>query len=263
MKITVIGSGYVGTTLAGILALSGHQVTALEVNEAKIKTINSGKAPFYEYGLDAVIAHGVKSENLMATNDYSMAISNSEMVFSCVGTPDKPDGSSDLSYVFESAKTAAECLKKGAIYIQKSTVPVGTGKRVKKLLPTSVCYVSNPEFLREGTSIEDTLLFDRIVAGSSDASAVKKVLDLHRTIEKNASKIARIAGLNISDKLKSHHGDYVATQLESAELIKVTANAFLALKISFANSIAKLCDETGADIKEVMAAAVFLKTLAA
>lgn len=252
MNVTIIGSGYVGTTAAALFALSGHKVTALDIDENKVKTINSGKAPFFEDGLNETIAEGVKSNSLTATTDYKTAMENADFIFSCVGTPDNPDGSSDLQYVFKAAETAAAHIKPGAIYIQKSTVPVGTGRKVIKLLPDNVPYVSNPEFLREGTAIYDTLLFDRVVAGGDDQSAVKKVLDVHRSVEKNASKIAKIAGLEIEDKLSDHSGSYVPGHLESAELIKVTANAFLALKISFANSIAKLADAASADVNEVM-----------
>jgi UDPglucose 6-dehydrogenase len=252
MNIAIIGSGYVGTTAAGIFALAGHDVIALDIDEEKVSAINSGKAPFFETGLNEIIAAAVKENMLKATTDYKKAITSADMIFSCVGTPDKPDGSSDLRYVYNAAESAAKYTKPGAVYIQKSTVPVGTGRNVIKLLPSNTAYVSNPEFLREGTAISDTLLFDRVVAGGDDVKSVEKVLDAHKTVEKSALKIAKIAGLDIADKLTGHKGEYVSSQLESAELIKVTANAFLALKISFANSIAKLADHTGADINEVM-----------
>lgn len=252
MKITVIGSGYVGTTAAGIFALSGHEVVALDISKEKVEIINSGRAPFFEAGLSEIIKAGVGKGTLSATTDYKTAITGADIIFSCVGTPDKPDGSSDLAYVHQAAKSAAQYLKKSAVYIQKSTVPVGTGRAVIKLLPKQVAYVSNPEFLREGTAISDTLLFDRVVAGGDDKNAVTIVLDLHRSIESHAATIASIAGLDITDKLENHQGLYTPSGLESAELIKVTANAFLALKILFANSIAKLSDEVGANVVDVM-----------
>ena len=251
-KIAVIGSGYVGTTTAAFLANSGYEVVALDIDSKKVDTLNSGKSPFYEIGLDELISSGVSKKTLLATASYEEAITDADIVISCVGTPDNPDGSSNLEYVFSSAKTAAPFLKNGAVYVQKSTVPVGTGKKVIKLLPTHVNYVSNPEFLREGTAVYDTLLFDRIVVGGENEDALKKVRCLYKAIQNSAAEISKISGGIAGDDIKDHSGKYISTTLESAELIKVTANAFLALKISFANSIAKLADETGADVNGVM-----------
>lgn len=248
MNIVIIGSGYVGTTAAALFSVSGHSVTAIDLDPNKVATINSGKAPFFEEGLDLVIAAGVQSGSLQATTEYT-SVQDADVVLSCVGTPDMPDGSSNLSYIFGAAEEAAKYLKPGAIYVQKSTVPVGTGRKVMELLPEGVTYVSNPEFLRESTAIYDTLMFDRIVAGGEDAAANQAILDLHKTVEHHFDDISKISGV---DYTTGHTGHYVSTRLESAELIKVTANAFLALKISFANSIAQLSDATGADVKEVM-----------
>ncbi len=252
MNITVIGGGYVGTTVAALFALADHEVVTLDIDASKVEVINSGGAPFFENGLDKAITAGIEKNRLTATTDYEQALRNADFVFSCVATPDHTDGSSDLQYVFKAAKTAAKYLKPTAVYIQKSTVPVGTGGKVIELLPKGQAYVSNPEFLREGTAIYDTLLFDRVVAGGDDQEAIRKVIDLYKTIEERAPEIAKIIGLDIAHELKKHNGEYIITQLESAELIKVTANAFLALKISFANSIAKLCDKVHADVVEVM-----------
>lgn len=252
MKVAVIGSGYVGTTTAAFLANSGHDVVALDVDEKKVKVINSGKSPFYEVGLDQLISAGIKNKSLVATKSYQDAISDADFVISCVGTPDLPDGSSNLEYVFAAADEAARYLKSGAIYAQKSTVPVGTGRKVINLLPENVSYCSNPEFLREGTAVYDTLLFDRIVVGSDNKTAAEKLCDVYKSIEKNAKTISEIAGGIGLKELARHEGSYITTTLESAELIKVTANAFLALKISFANSIAKLCDEADGDVNDVM-----------
>lgn len=253
MNIAVIGSGYVGTTAAAIFALSGHQVTAIDIDQAKVDKINAGKAPFFEAGLDNLIATAVKRGHLSATTSYETALSAADLIFSCVGTPDNPDGSSNLDYIYAAAREAARHVKPGAIYVQKSTVPVGTGRAVIKLLPKSVAYVSNPEFLRESTAIYDTLHFDRVVAGGDDEAANQRVLSLHKDVEANAKGIADISGIAYDEaELDSNQGGYISAQLESAELIKVTANAFLALKITFANSIAKLADQVGADIDEVM-----------
>ena len=249
MKIVIIGSGYVGTTAAAIFSVSGHEVTTIDLDPNKVDIINSGKAPFYEDGLNEIISEAIERGTLKATAEYEGAVSEADVVFSCVGTPDNKDGSSNLAYVFSAAKEAAKYLKEGAIFVQKSTVPVGTGREIMKLLPASVAYVSNPEFLRESTAVYDTLMFDRIVAGSDDYEASKTILQLHQTVEDNFDEISQISQISYTP---GHTGNYLHTSLESAELIKVTANAFLALKISFANSIAQLSDAAGADVEEIM-----------
>lgn len=250
--ITVIGTGYVGLTTATLLAEAGYTVYALDINQERLDAIRKGRSFFYEAGIDPLVKHAVDSGKLIPTDSYAKAIPSSGYVFSCVGTPDNPDGSSNLSYVFSAAEEAAKHMQPGTIYIQKSTVPVGTGQQVEKLfkeLGKRITYLSNPEFLREGTAISDTLWFDRIVVGGEDAKAVESAMDLYRTIEKHRDTIANRAGLTGP---VDHDGHYIGTNRNSAELIKVTSNAFLALKISFANSIAKLADETGADVNEVM-----------
>lgn len=257
MNITVIGSGYVGTTTAAILANSSHRVTVIDIDEAKVEKINSGKSPFFETGISELIQAAVDSSSLRATTSYKDGIKGAEVVFSCVGTPDKPDGSSNLEYIFATAKSAAKYMDDGVIFVQKSTVPVGTGKkvidRIAKHSDKNIHYVSSPEFLREGSAVSDTLLFDRVVAGGSEPTAVEKILEIYLSIESNKQTIDDIASLDIpASTLAPHKGQYIATSLESAELTKLTANAFLALKISFANSIAKLADKTDADITEVM-----------
>lgn len=245
--IAIIGSGYVGVTTAAIASNAGFKVHLIDINPERIKVLQTGKSFFYEEGIDPLIKHGVDSGSLLPSTSYK-GVSESSIVFSCVGTPDNPDGSSNLEYVFASAKTASSLMSKGAIYVQKSTVPVGTGKKVSAEMSKDIHYVSNPEFLREGTAVFDTLFFDRIVAGGHDTKSVEKVIDIYKTIEEHRDAIAKRAGIeSVADE-----GQYISTNLESAELIKVTANAFLALKISFANSIAKLADESGADVVDVM-----------
>ncbi len=250
-KIAIIGSGYVGTTTAALLAHAGYSVVALDIDQKKVDILNSGKSPFYETGLDELITAGLANGTLLATTDYKEAIADADIVISCVGTPDNADGSSNLEYVFSAAKSASQHMKQHAIYVQKSTVPVGTGRQAITLLPSNA-YVSNPEFLREGTAVYDTLLYDRIVVGGDDSKALESVQDLYKNIERNAEKISKICGGIGKNEIKNHSGQYIKTTLESAELIKVTSNAFLALKISFANSIAKLCDETNGDVNDVM-----------
>src|SRR5690606_18543443 len=249
--ITVLGAGYVGLSTAALLAHAGYKVYAIEPNQERLKVIKQGRSFFYEQGLDPVIKAAMDAGNLIATDSYEESVPHSSVVFSSVGTPDNPDGSSNLTYVFEAAKEAAKHLQPGSIYVQKSTVPVGTGRRVIaefEKLRKDISYVSNPEFLREGTALYDTLYFDRVVVGGDDKQAVEDVLDIYRQLEANRDKIADLAGVDKDPR----HGQYIATGLNSAELIKVTSNAFLALKISFANSIAVLADKVDADIVEVM-----------
>lgn len=251
--VTILGAGYVGLTTAALLAHSGYRVYAIEPNKQRLSVIQSGKSFFFEEGLDPVIKDAVDAGNLIATDSYEEAVPHSDVVFSCVGTPDNPDGSSNLTYVFSAAEMSAKLMKPGSVYVQKSTVPVGTGAKIETLfkeLGADVSYVSNPEFLREGTALYDTLYFDRVVAGGSDTAAVERVLDVYRSIENHREPIGTIA--NVQPAVRKNL--YITTSLNSAELIKVTANTFLALKISFANSIAKLADKAGADVVEVMQA---------
>lgn len=249
--ITILGAGYVGLTTASVLAHSGYRVYVVEPDEERLKIIKKGRSFFFEQGLDPIIKLALESGDLIPTNSYAESIPKSSVVFSCVGTPDNPDGSSNLTYVYSAAQEAASYMKSGTVYAQKSTVPVGTGKKVEQLfkeLHKTVDYVSNPEFLREGTALYDTLFFDRIVVGGNSKSAVDKVIDLYMDMEQFRNHIAHIARIPIGPR-----GDqYIATTLNSAELIKVTSNAFLALKISFANSIALLADKADADVVEVM-----------
>lgn len=249
--ITVLGAGYVGLTTAALLAHAGYTVYAVEPNEQRLTAIKQGRSFFFEEGIDAIIKAGLKAGTLIPTHSYSESVPKSEIVFSSVGTPDNPDGSSNLTYVFSAAEEAAKYLRPGGIYVQKSTVPVGTGRRVIERfssLGADIKYVSNPEFLREGTAVYDTLYFDRVVVGGDDEAATHRVLDVYRDLEAHRDTIAKLG--NVTPH--SRKGLYIATSLNSAELIKVTANAFLALKISFANSIAKLADAANADITEVM-----------
>jgi len=248
---TVLGTGYVGLTTAALLANSGYTVYAVEPNKTRLDVIKQGKSFFYEQGLDPVIQAALAKGTLIPTDSYRESIPKSQIIFSCVGTPDNPDGSSNLNYVFAAAEEAASYLAPDSIYVQKSTVPVGTGSRIETLFKEhgkNIQYVSNPEFLREGTALHDTLFFDRVVVGSRDKAVAARVTEVYRTLEAQAEPIATLAGIDI----KTHKGEYITTNLNSAELIKVTANAFLALKISFANSIAKLADTVDADIVEVM-----------
>lgn len=255
MKITIIGAGYVGLTTAALLANAGYETYLIESHFLdRLETIKSGRSWFFETGLDPLVARGIKSGKLMPVNTFD-CLTETDIAFSCMGTPDNPDGSSNLTYVFSVAEQVARLMPNGSVFVQKSTVPVGTGDAIKLAFTDvnkDIAYVSNPEFLRESTAIADTLWFDRVVVGSDNPVAAEKVASLYKAIESQRNAIAAISGVTPSATQAKLSGEYIATSQNSAELIKVTANAFLALKISFANSIAKLADATGADIKEVM-----------
>lgn len=247
--ITVLGAGYVGLSTAALLAQAGFRVYLVEPNPSRLDAIKQGRSFFYEAGLDPIIKLGVESGSLIPTDSYEPSVPESDFVFSCVGTPDNPDGSSNLSYVYSAAETAFGLMKPDATYIQKSTVPVGTGQKlIEKFSFDAGRYVSNPEFLREGTALQDTLWFDRVVVGGANQDALRRVVELYQALETHRDTIADVASIEKG----SVAGSYITTDLNSAELIKVTANAFLALKISFANSIAKLSDAVGADINGIM-----------
>lgn len=266
LTVSIVGNGYVGLTTAAVLSNVGYKVYTVDIDKSKIETIKSGKSYFFETGLDNFVKKGINSGNLIPTLSYKEAIPKSDVIFSCVGTPDKDDGSSNLEFIFAAAKESAKYAKDGLIYVQKSTVPVGTGRNVIEAIQEEnpnlrFSYVSNPEFLSEGSALFDTLNMDRIVVGSDDKESVEIVVKIFRNANKFAQDIdldryKDYAGFYSSKETKSSKTDFedriVRTGLESAELVKVSANAFLALKISFANSIAKLADKVGADITEVM-----------
>lgn len=251
--ITILGTGYVGLTTAALFAAAGIKTFVVDPNESRLAAVSAGKSFFYEEGLDPLVAQGFSSGLLVPTSSYVEAVPGSDVVISAVGTPDNPDGSSNLTYIFAAAKEAAQHMRPGAVFVQKSTVPIGTGRKVMEIFAKAgaqVAYVSNPEFLRESTALRDSLWFDRIVVGGTDAAALEKVMAVYKIVEEHRDDIAKIAGL--AAPTKPQVGRYITTTLESAELIKVTSNAFLALKISFANSIAQLADKAGADVNEVM-----------
>lgn len=253
--ITILGAGYVGLSTAALLSNCGYTVYLIEPNQERLSTIKTGRSFFYEKGVDPLIAAGLQRKTLIPTDSYEISVPNSSIVFSCVGTPDNPDGSHNLTYVFSAAEQAAKLMKPQSIFVQKSTVPVGTGAEIQALfteLGVDVAYVSNPEFLRESTAIGDTLWPDRVVAGSDNELARLTILDVYKSLAENSEALATVATIVAPTVVPQT--EYIGTSIPSAELIKVTANAFLALKISFANSIAMLSDKVGADVSEVMAA---------
>ena len=264
MIISVIGTGYVGLTTGAILAAVGHKVYCVDIDAHKLEVIRSGRSFFYEPGLDFFVAQGIKTNKLIPTLSYKEAISQSEIAMICVGTPTKENMEVDVSYVMDATKEIGKNMKDGMIIIQKSTVPVGTGREMEKLLQgfnKKFNLVSCPEFLSEGTAVIDTLNVNRFVVGGDNENAKKKVIKLFKTIDDYARTIDLKEYSEYENLFKtkgsgtrnvSFSQKVLSISLESAELIKVTANAFLATKISFANSIARLCDVTGANIDEVM-----------
>lgn len=235
MKLAIIGVGYVGLTSAAVFSDLGHTVYAVMRNEKKCADLKQGRIPIYEPGLEAVIQRNVQAGRLIPTLDYAEAVPEADVIFLCVGTPSLPSGEADLSQVEGAARTVAPLLKKYAVVVNKSTVPVGTGERVRKIIKEGVAadvefdLASCPEFLREGTALEDTQKPDRIVIGT-DSERAKNVL------------------LAVHEKLP---GERVLTNIKSAEMIKYASNAFLATKISFINEIANVCEQVGADVEAV------------
>lgn len=251
--ITILGTGFVGLSTGAVFAAAGFKTYLIDPNNERIQAVRDGHSFFYEEGIEPLIKKTVADKMLIPTQSYEESVPNSDIIISAVGTPDNPDGSSNLTYIFAAAEEAGQHLKPGAIYAQKSTVPVGTGRRVEAIFKdkgVNNSYVSNPEFLREGTAIADSLWFDRIVVGGDDPEAIEKLMQVYAEVQKQRETIAAAAKVDAPQKISPER--YVATSLENAELIKVTSNSFLALKITFANSIAKLADASGADVKEIM-----------
>ena len=260
MKVSVIGTGYVGLVTATCFAYLGHDVACLDIDEKKIEGLKNGEIPIYEPNLDKLLeASKAKGKFPIFTTDPKEAISHGEVIFIAVGTPPKENGEPDLRYLEACAETIATHAQDDAIIINKSTVPVGSGNWVYMLIehanPKLNFHVaSNPEFLREGSAILDTLYPDRIVIGTEDAFAKQKLAELYmplveQSFEEPSYCLRPEAIACISEKEKI---PFIATDITSAEMIKYSANSFLAMKISFANQVANICDLVGADIVEVM-----------
>ena len=231
-KIAVIGLGYVGITTSVGLAKLGHDVVGLDIDADRVKTLSLGIPPIFEAGLDAELKSLLASATLSFTPEMkSVAEFEAEFFFVCVPTPQDASGAANLSFVLSVAKDLAKIASPDSVVVLKSTVPVGSGDRVKQALNRSDVHVaSNPEFLREGTALADFMSPDRIIAGAQDASVSTRILDLYKSID--AKKIA--------------------TTIESAELIKYSANAYLAMRLSYVNDIAGLCEKIGANVEDVM-----------
>ena len=238
MHIAVIGSGYVGLVTGACFAEFGVDVTCVDIAADKIESLNRGQSPIYEPGLDQLLKKNLQAGRLRFTTDLAAAVRQSLVIFIAVGTPPQADGSADLSFVDGAARSIAHHMDSYKVVATKSTVPVGTGKRIARLIheaqdkPTEFSVISNPEFLREGAAIADFMRPDRVVIGGSDPQAIEIMRDLYRP-------------------LYLIETPFVITSLEGAELIKYAANAFLATKISFINEIANLCERVGCDVHDV------------
>lgn len=263
MKVTIVGAGFVGLTFGAILSNTGVKVTCLDVNAEKIDNLKSGRAGFYEIGLDQYIQQGIESGKLTFTTDYFTALKDSSMAVLTVGTPEKPDGSVNLSYIESAATGIMSKVDDGFILVTKSTVPVGTGRwliELSKKHNKKIHVLSYPEFLAEGSAVLDTLNMDRVVVGGDSKEAKQTLLKLVEGIDKLAKKtdlqqFVKYAGIYKKQVKKFFEVPFkdrvVDTSLESAEMVKVAANAFLATKISFANLIGQICAEVGADVVAV------------
>lgn len=267
MNTAIIGTGYVGLTLSSLLARTGHRTYCIDVIPEKIDIIKTGKSYFYELGLDNLVKYGIDSGNLIPTLDYEEGLKDADVVFLCVGTPSGPDGGLDLTYIFDAVKKAAKYVKDGVIFVQRSTVPVGTGREAIRLMKEvnpdlKFTYLSCPEYLREGAAVLDSIIQDRVVIGGDDKKAAGKIFDLFEKIEKEAEEIcsetpeisqyANAYMKNNNHKDTNFSDKCMVMCLESAELVKVCSNTFLAMKISFANNIARICDSVDANVNEVM-----------
>lgn len=238
MKIAMIGTGYVGLVSGVCFSDFGHQVVCVDKDADKIAMLNKGEVPIFEPGLDGLMASNSDAGRLTFTTDLKAAVTDAEAVFIAVGTPTRRgDGHADLSYVMAAAEEIAQSLTGYTVVVVKSTVPVGTNRQVKEIIsaanPTAEFDVaSNPEFLREGAAIDDFMRPDRVVVGVQNDAAGRVMKDIYRPLYLRDFPI-------------------MMTDLESAELIKYAANAFLATKITFINEIAALCERVGADVKMV------------
>ena len=238
MKVTIFGTGYVGLVTGICLAEIGHDVVCVDNNADKIKFLKDGKSPIYERGLDELLAKNLAAKRIVFTTDAVVGIKHGDYIFIAVGTPSADDGSADLQYVYAVAKEIGQNLDHAAIIVNKSTVPVGTGDKVKAVLTEELTnrdlnidfdVVSNPEFLKQGNAVKDFMQSDRIIIGAKNKSSFER---MHLLYEPLKAKI-------------------ISMDVRSAELSKYAANAFLATKISFINEVAKFAEEFGADVVSI------------
>ncbi|MBN2860246.1 MAG: UDP-glucose/GDP-mannose dehydrogenase family protein [Sphaerochaetaceae bacterium] len=239
--IAVIGTGYVGLVSGALLSDFGHTVICVDIDENKIESLKSGKIPIFEPGLESIVLNNVYYKRLSFTTDMAEAIADSQVVFIAVGTPPADDGSADLKYVLSAASSIAQHMDDYKVIVDKSTVPVGTGQKVKAVIKDTLSargldipfdVVSNPEFLREGSAVQDFTHPDRVVIGAESKRAISVMKDVYRVLFLNETP-------------------FVETDIETAEMIKYAANAFLAMKITFINELANVCERLDADVQKV------------
>lgn len=240
-KIAVIGTGYVGLVTGTCLSDFGLDVTCVDNDEAKIRKLNEGIIPIYEPGLDSIVERNVYYKRLKFTTDIKTAVENCDVIFVAVGTPPADDGSADMKYVKAVAADIARYMNGYKVIVNKSTVPIGTGKTVKELVKGELekrqtgfefDVVSNPEFLREGSAIYDFAHPDRVVIGSESQKALEIMKNVYRVLYLNETP-------------------FIETNIETAEMIKYASNAFLSVKITFINEMANLCEKVGANVQDV------------
>lgn len=233
MKIAVLGTGYVGLSTGVCLSEIGHQVTCIDIDNQKISSLHQGISPIYEPGLETLLVKNIGAGRLIFTTSHKDGVEGAEIIIIAVGTPQRPDGGADLSYLEQAAMDISVHIKKGTIVVIKSTVPVGTNEYIKKIIEekcnNEVLIVSNPEFLRQGSAIHDTMNAERIIIGFENKEAAEKVKEMYRPLQV----------------------PIILTGLRSSEMIKYASNAFLATKISFINEISNLCEAVGADVEDI------------
>ncbi len=235
MKLAVAGTGYVGLVAGVCFAEKGHMVTCVDVDEGKLAMMRSGVSPIYEAGLEELLKKNIAAERLFFTSDYRNAYSDADAVFIGVGTPEKPDGSANLSYIAEVCRQIAQCVTRDCLVVVKSTVPVGTNDKVEQFIKDNLAQdvkvrvASNPEFLAQGNAVHDTMHATRIIIGTEDETAEQMLQEIYAPFDLPIVSVSR----------------------RSAEMIKYACNNFLALKISYMNDIANLCELVGANIDDV------------
>lgn len=235
MKIAVVGTGYVGLVTGTCLSEIGHTVTCIDIDSTKVEKMRAGQSPIYEPGLDELMKKNIEDKRLFFTTQHEVGFDHADVIYIAVGTPEKEDGSANLSFVEQVAKDIATNVKKDTIVVTKSTVPVGTNHWIKQVIQDNLLHnvnvevVSNPEFLREGSAIYDSFNGDRIVVGVDNEEAANVIEELNKPF-----------GIPV-----------FKTDIRSAEMIKYAANAFLATKISFINEISNICEKVGANVEDV------------
>jgi UDPglucose 6-dehydrogenase len=240
-NIAVIGTGYVGLVSGALLSDFGHSVICVDIDTKKIERLEKGEIPIFEPGLEPIVKNNTYYKRLIFTTDLAKAVKTSEVIFIAVGTPPADDGSADLQYVLAAAKGIAEHMDDYKVIVDKSTVPIGTGQKVKNAIKEVLVtrkvdipfdVVSNPEFLREGSAVQDFTHPDRVVIGAESEKALNVMKDVYQVLFINETP-------------------FVETDIETAEMIKYASNAFLAMKITFINELANVCEEVGANIQKV------------